>query len=225
MKSTPAVEDYLKSIYKLQQTAETVTTTDIAKGMKVSMASTSNMVKRLTKEGMVSHKPYKGVQLTPKGEKFILKLVRRHRLLELFLTKILRMDWDMVDAEAEQLEHVISDDLEQRIDDLLGHPKTDPHGDPIPKSDGTLNYALPENLLKLKPGQAGRISRVSDSNPEILRYLNQLGMIPKADIEVIRRDPFNGPILIKVGRKQHHIGLEVANSVYVEEIKDKVSVK
>src|SRR5579863_276104 len=131
MKSTPAVEDYLKSIYKLQQSLkittplENVTMTNIARGMKVSMASTSNMVKRLAREGMVSHVPYQGVRLTSKGEKFILKLVRRHRLLELFLTRILKMEWDQVDAEAERLEHVISDELEQRIDELLGHPETD----------------------------------------------------------------------------------------------------
>ncbi len=216
MKSTPAVEDYLKSIYKLQQLLETVTTSDIAKGMKVSMASTSNMVKRLAREGMVSHAPYKGVRLTPKGEKFILKLVRRHRLLELFLTQVLKMDWDKVDAEAERLEHVISDELEQRIDDLLGRPETDPHGDPIPKSDGTLHKGFGKNLSTLKPGQTATISRVSDSNPEILRYLNQLGMVPKAGIEVVRREPFNGPTLIKVAGKQHHIGQEVADSVFVE---------
>lgn len=221
MKSTPAVEDYLKSIYKLQQSCDTVTTTDIAKGMKVSMASASNMVKRLAREGMVNHVPYKGVRLTAKGEKFILKLVRRHRLLELFLTKVLKMDWDKVDAEAERLEHVISDDLEKRIDDLLGRPDTDPHGDPIPKSDGSIHKGMGENLSELQPGRSAKISRVSDSNPAILRYLNELGMIPKAEIEVVRREPFNGPTLIKVRGKQHHIGQEVADSVFVEIVKSK----
>ena len=219
MNSTPATEDYLKTIYHLEQAKEIVNTTDIAKDMKVSMASASNMIKRLSKDGFLRHEPYKGVQLTPKGEKFILKLVRRHRLLELFLTQVLKMDWDKVDDEAERLEHVISDELEGKIDELLGFPETDPHGDPIPKSDGTIAKPKQENLSKVIPGKKVVISRVSDHNPAILRYLNELKMLPNTRIEIIRQEPFNGPILVKVRGKQHHIGQEVANAIYVEVVK------
>ncbi|MEE2833954.1 MAG: metal-dependent transcriptional regulator, partial [Candidatus Latescibacterota bacterium] len=171
-----AVQDYLKVIYKLSRAPEAgamVSTTLIAERMEVSAASATNMIKKLAELRLLEHRPYQGVELTPSGVKMALEIVRHHRLLELYLRQALGYDWDTVDAEAERLEHAISEDLEDRIDEALGFPTVGAHGEPIPTKDG--NIAEPEysRLADLREGQRACIRQVSDRDPELLRYLDR----------------------------------------------------
>ena len=185
---TAAAQDYLKSIYKLQnglEPVQSVNTSMIAEKMHVAAASATNMVKKLADMDLVQHTPYKGVGLTPAGEAAALEVIRHHRLLELYLAKELGYEWDEVDAEAEQLEHVISEAFEDRIDQALGHPKVDPHGAPIPSKGGVLTGEGCAPLANLEPGTVAVVSRVSDRDPEMLREMDGLGLRPGARVEVV----------------------------------------
>src|ERR687893_1921572 len=173
-----AIEDYAKSIYSLQQHAggEAVSTNALAERCGVTPASASAMVKKLAERGLAIHEPYHGVRLTPAGERLALEMLRHHRLLELYLAEHLDVPWDRVHEEAEALEHVLSEDLEARIADKLGHPTHDPHGDPIPDVDLIIDEGKTDALDALEPGDRGRFVRVSDSHPEMLRYLAERGV-------------------------------------------------
>lgn len=217
-----AVQDYLKVIYKLSRAPEAaamVSTTLIAERMEVSAASATNMIKKLAELRLLEHRPYQGVELTPSGVKMALEIVRHHRLLELYLRQALGYNWDTVDAEAERLEHAISEDLEDRIDEALGFPTVGAHGEPIPTKDG--NIAEPEysRLADLREGQRACIRQVSDRDPELLRYLDRSGLVLGTRIRISEKAPFRGPIRLDVfERGEQHIGLDVAEAIYVDVI-------
>lgn len=210
------VENYLKSIYKLQSKSGKVPTSALAERLGISDASVSDMVKKLSEQGMVRYLPYKGVELTENGRRIALKIVRRHRLWELFLVQMLNYSWDKIDAEAERLEHITSDGLERKLDEALGFPQIDPHGDPIPTVDGEISESDYISLADLHPGQSGIISRVSDSNPEILQYVAELGLALDKIVHVKKKMEFDGSLLIKIGSKEHFVSRKLAASIFVQ---------
>ncbi len=215
--SSPAIEDYSKAIYALEQRfAEPVSTTALAERMGVTPASASAMVKRLGELGLVAHVRYRGVSLTDAGRRVALQVMRHHRLLELYLVKSLGVPWDRVHQEAEVLEHVLSDELEELIAAKLGDPTHDPHGDPIPTRDLTIDESRTESLESLQAGARGTLVRVSDSEPEMLRYLADRGIAPGDRFEVIDRQPFGGPLFVRFGSDVHALGGELALAMRVE---------
>src|SRR3990172_8683898 len=211
-----AVQDYLKAIYKLQERGGAVSTTALAEAMDVAAASATGMVKKLASLKLVRHSPYQGVVLTKAGEKMALEVIRHHRLLELYLAEALGYSWDRVHEEAERLEHVISEEFEEKIFEALGRPTRDPHGDPIPAKDATLVAGSHERLSDMQPGATGVIRRVSDRNAEMLRYLALRGLVPDAAVEVVEKAPFNGPITVKMGETSHVLGRDIASHIHVE---------
>ena len=211
-----AVQDYLKVIYTLQAGGEAVSTSTLAAAMGVSAPSATGMVKKLASLKLVRHHPYQGVVLTRAGQKMALEVIRHHRLLELYLAEALGYSWDKVHEEAERLEHVISEEFEEKIFEALGRPTRDPHGDPIPAKDGTLVAGNHERLSDLEPGATGVIRRVSDSDAEVLRYLGTRGLVPDATVEVLGKAPFNGPLTVKTGNTEHVLGRELARHIRVE---------
>jgi DtxR family Mn-dependent transcriptional regulator len=211
-----AVQDYLKTIYKLQEQGSAVSTSALAEAMGVAAASATGMVKKLAGLKLARHSPYQGVILTKAGEKMALEVIRHHRLLELYLAEALGYSWDKVHAEAERLEHVISEEFEEKIFEALGRPTRDPHGDPIPTKDGTLVAGSHERLSDMEPGATGVIRRVSDRNAEMLRYLALRGLVPDATVQVVEKAPFNGPITVKTGETAHVLGRDLASHIHVE---------
>jgi DtxR family transcriptional regulator, Mn-dependent transcriptional regulator len=212
---THAMEDYLKAIYRLQETAAQVTTQRLAEELGVTGPSVTNMIKRLHDLRLLRHSRYHGVELTDAGIKIALEVLRHHRLLELYLAETLGMPWDQVHAEAERLEHHLSDQVEERMDSALGHPTHDPHGDPIPSREGTIDSVSGVLLIDLEPGRQGIVTRVSDRDPEQLRYLGGLGLYPGATVSVLERLPFDGPIRIAVNDAEHVIGRPLATAVHI----------
>jgi DtxR family Mn-dependent transcriptional regulator len=215
---SPAVEDYAKAIYALQTRPDPVTTNALAERLGVTPGSASAMVKRLDELGLVSHVPYKGVSLTEPGRRVALEVIRHHRLLELYLVENLGLSWDRVHEEAEVLEHVLSEQLEQVIADKLGHPTLDPHGDPIPGPDLKLTEPRTRSLDALEAGRRGTFTRVSDADPAMLRYLAERGISPGDTFEVVGREPFGGPLLVRFGDTEtvHPLGGELARAMRVE---------
>jgi DtxR family Mn-dependent transcriptional regulator len=209
-----AVEDYAKAIYALEERDGEVTTTSLATRLQVTPASASGMIRKLAEHGLVTHTPYKGVALTADGRRLALEMVRHHRLLETYLSVSLGMPWDRLHAEAEVLEHVISEDLEQLIAAKLGHPTHDPHGDPIPAADLTLAEDDTRALATLEPGDGGTLARVAD-DPEMLRYLSALGIAPGAALTVVDKQPFGGPLFVDIGGETHALGGALAASMRV----------
>ncbi len=211
-----AVQDYAKAIWTLgQRSAEPVSTSAIAERLDVSPASASAMVKRLEPMGLVSREPYHGVRLTRAGERVALEVVRHHRLLELYLAEALGMSWDRVHEEAEVLEHAISPELSELIAAKLGHPTRDPHGDPIPSADGEIDEAPTRALADLEAGERGVFARVSDSNPEMLRYLSERGIAPGDELELTGREPFGGPLTVRAGAGEHALGDQLARAMRI----------
>ncbi len=215
---THAMEDYLKVIYSLQTQNEKVTTQAIAERLSIQSPSVTNMVKRLADLNLLEHTPYRGVVLTTSGERAALEVVRHHRLLELYLADALGYSWDEVHAEAEQLEHSISEEFEARIDRVLGYPTIDPHGDPIPSAEGDIQPLTQLLLADLKAGDEATVERVWDRDPEMLRYLGGLGLYPHVDVEVVERFPFGGPLRVRVHGGEHIISRELANAVHVRRL-------
>lgn len=216
MHPTESEQDYLKAIYSLSKTEPSVPTSAIASRLGVSPASVTAMIKRLAAQGYLTYHRYKGVSLTEQGQALALEVVRHHRLLETYLHRSLGMPWDKVHAEAEVLEHVISEDLEDLIAGLLGDPTRDPHGDPIPPKRGPYEEISHRPLAQIQSGQAV-IERVSDEDPEALRYLSALGLVPGAVITVKGGEPFGGPMWIQVGSRKRAVGRELASAIYVSE--------
>jgi DtxR family Mn-dependent transcriptional regulator len=215
---TQAMEDYLKIIYKLQLESDKVTTQSISERMNVQSPSVTNMVKRLAELNLVEYTRYRGVALTPSGEKTALEVLRHHRLLELYLAEALGYSWDQVHEEAERLEHSISEEFEARIDLALGHPTTDPHGDPIPTRDGEIQSLSDLRLADLEIGISAVVVRVCDRDPEKLRYLGRFGLYPSASVQVVERLPFGGPVRLRVGDAEHMLGQELAQSIHVSRV-------
>jgi len=214
---TSAVEDYAKAIYALETREDAaVSNNALAERLGVSAASASAMVKKLAGLGLVRHEPYRGVRLTSDGLKVALEVLRHHRLLERYLAEELGVPWDRVHDEAEVLEHVLSEELEELIAAKLGHPTRDPHGDPIPTPDGRIDETPTEALHDLQPGASGVFVRVSDSDPEMLRYLAARGIKPGDDFEVVEKQPFDGPLFARFGGDVHVIGGALASAMRVE---------
>jgi DtxR family Mn-dependent transcriptional regulator len=213
-----AVEDYAKSIYALQTAAGgPVTNNAIAERLGVTPASASAMVKKLGGLGLVKHVPYRGVELTPQGRRVALEVLRHHRLLELYLAQSLGVPWDRVHQEAEVLEHHISEELEELIAQKLGNPTHDPHGDPIPTRDLELLEEKSATLDSLQPGARGRFTRISDHDPEMLRYLADRGIAPGDNFEVVDKQPFGGPVFVRFAGEVHAFGGGLAGAMRVEE--------
>jgi DtxR family Mn-dependent transcriptional regulator len=212
-----AVEDYTKAIYALQaRQGQPVSTTALAERLGVTPASASGMVKRLGELGLATHRRYHGVVLTDAGRRVALEVIRHHRLLELYLVESLGVPWDRVHQEAEVLEHVLSEELEELIAAKLGDPTRDPHGDPIPSRDLTIDEVSTESLEALQPGARGTFARVSDSDPDMLRYLAERGIAPGDALEVMERQPFGGPLFVRFGSDVHPLGGELARAIRVE---------
>jgi DtxR family transcriptional regulator, Mn-dependent transcriptional regulator len=214
--NTEAVEDYAKAIHALAQRDDPpVSTSALAERLGVSPGSVTAMLKRMGELGLVEHEPYHGVKLTGNGERVALEVIRHHRLLESYLAEALGMPWDRVHDEAEVLEHYISEDLEERLANALGNPAVDPHGDPIPDRELAVDEGGGSPLASLEAGERGTFTRVSDSDPEMLRYLAERGIRPGAELEVRERQPFGGPLTIEVEGSSHTIGGELAERMLV----------
>jgi DtxR family transcriptional regulator, Mn-dependent transcriptional regulator len=211
-----AMEDYLKAAYRLKMDGKPATTQLLADELGVSGPSVTNMVKRLDEMRLLRHTRYQGVELTPAGEKIALEVVRHHRLLELYLAETLGYPWDQVHDEAEKLEHHVSEELEARMDSFLGFPTRDPHGDPIPTREGLIPDDLDLPLADLPEGSVATVIRVSDRDPEQLRYLAELGLIPGAQVRIVERLPFDELTRVEVGEHIHVIGRQLSRSVWVE---------
>jgi DtxR family transcriptional regulator, Mn-dependent transcriptional regulator len=212
-----AIQNYAKAIYALEQRGDgTVTNNALAERLGVTPASASSMVKKLDELGLVTHVPYKGVKLTGSGRRVALEVLRHHRLLELYLAESLGVPWDRVHDEAEVLEHVLSEELEELIAAKLGNPTHDPHGDPIPNAALELEEQPTQALASLATGSAGVFVRVSDSDPEMLRYLAQLGITPGARFEIVDRQPFGGPLFARFDGLVHALGGDLASAMRVE---------
>lgn len=212
---TEAVEDYLKAIYLVETEVGTVTTQVVAERLEVSAPSATGMLKRLAELKLVKHEPYHGVVLTSAGRKIALEVIRHHRLLELYLAEALGYSWDKVHAEAEKLEHHISEEFEDRIAALLGNPVTDPHGDPIPAKDGTIPPQETVRLADAPAGESVTVSRVGAQDAAQLSYLGSLGIRPDALVTLIGKAPFDGPVEIRVSGASHHLGLNLARQIFV----------
>ncbi len=208
-------EDYLKAIYHLERQHQRATTTAVAEVMGVSAASATNMLKRLAELNLVEYTPYQGAILTDAGRKIALEVIRHHRLLELYLAEALGMPWDKVHEEADRLEHVISEELEEAMARALGYPTVDPHGDPIPDRDGTMAQQESHTLADMPEGVTGHVVRVRCQQPEMLRYLGTLGIYPGTPVVVRERAPFEGPLLVDVAGKVHAVAHSIAEEIDV----------
>jgi DtxR family Mn-dependent transcriptional regulator len=212
---TDAMQDYLKEIHKLRLEGLRATTSAIAERVGVRPPSVTAMLKRLTTAGLAKHTPYRGVELTPAGERVALEVIRHHRLLELYLAETLGVHVDDVHDEADRLEHVLSEELEARIDKALGFPTHDPHGDPIPDADLRLERARLRTLASLEPGDEATIRRVPSDDDELLRYLSKLMLVPGKKVKLRRAEPFGGPLTVRVGKAEHAISRELAAGIGV----------
>lgn len=215
-KLSPPMEDYLKTIYLLrEQHGASASTTAIAAALHVTPASVTGMVKKLAEMKLARHTPYQGVERTKAGEKIALEIVRHHRLLELFLIEALGYSWDEVHAEADALEHVISENFEQRMDDWLGNPRVDPHGDPIPHKDGSMTVIQERALLAMQAGESAQITHISDAHSDMLRYAASLGLTPATRLTLLEVEPFGGSLRVKIGKAEKSIGRELAAQIFV----------
>ncbi len=214
-----SIEDYLKVIYRLQAESGSAQTSAIAETLSIAPPSVSGMVKRLAESGLVEHAPYKGVHLTETGQRQALRMLRRHRIIELYLIAQLGYAWHDVHEEAERLEHAVSDDLIERMDEALGRPSHDPHGAPIPTADGEIETTRYVPMTDIDVGSAGWLRMVGDKDSERLRFIASLGLRPGVRFDVIARQPFNGPLTIRFdGDREEVIGHELANSLQCEKV-------
>jgi len=213
---TEVVEEYLEGIYRLQEKSGVARTSDIVKVLQVVPGTVTNTVERLEKEGMLKHEPYRGVRLTDKGRKIALDVIRRHRLSERLLTDFVRVDWDKVHDAACRLEHGITNDVIKKLEKALGHPKTCPHGNPIPTACGGIVEEKSEPLSTLKSKESGVIAKIKDETAEVLKYIAVLGLLPGASIEIVEKAPFDGPITVKVGGANHALSLSMASNIWVK---------
>ena len=216
---TISIQDYLKNIYELTENGEVASTNALAKKLKISAPSVTGMIQKLAsaKPALVEYQKHQGVTLTKEGRKAALEVIRHHRLLEAWLVQTLGYSWDEVHEEAERLEHVISEDFEQRISAAMGNPLRDPHGEPIPTADLKMPFDDSTPLSALRPFQVATIQRIKSPNPELLRYLDGLGLVPGAQIEVRDYSPFDHNLTLKVGRKLQVLGLSITSNIFVEE--------
>lgn len=212
---TPVVEDYLKAVWILQQAESPVSTSRIAERLELTSAAVTAMVKRLAEQRLLRHEPYYGVELTPAGELAALRIIRRHRVLELFLTEVLGYPWDRVHDEAERLEHAASDELVERLAKLLGEPQRDPHGSAIPTAEGEMDRSPYPALAELEAGSEARVLEVQVQEPEQLRYLGSLDLYPGAQVEITEQAPFGGPVSLTVNGRPRVLSRAMAERIRV----------
>ena len=210
-----AIQDYLKEIYKIQASGEKPTTTAIAKRMGVAPSSATSMLKKLAALGLAEHAPYRGIELSSAGTKIALEVIRHHRLLEQYLAETLGLSIDAVHAEADKLEHVLSEELEARIDEKLGYPTHDPHGDPIPDAGLNVDRSELRSLEALEPGEEATVKRVPDGDADLLRYLAKLALVPGGRVTMRRSEPFGGPLTVLISGQEHAISRELAGQIGV----------
>ncbi len=208
-----AIQDYLKEIYKLQSEGTRPTTTAIARRMGVAPSSATSMLKKLAALGLAEHSPYRGVELSEAGSKIALEVIRHHRLLEVYLAETLKLSIDAVHEEADRLEHVLSEELEARIDEQLGYPTHDPHGDPIPDAGLRMQKRRLRSLDALQPGEEATVERVPDDDADLLRYLARLRLVPGGHVTMRRAEPFDGPMTVLVDGDEHAISRELAMQI------------
>ncbi len=213
-----AIEDYLKTIYEIQHSRGKVATSTLAGRLGFAPASVTGMIQKLSEMNLVTYEKYQGVRLTESGRRIALEVIRHHRLIELFLAESLGVPWDRVHEEAEKWEHVLSEDLEERIDALLGFPTHDPHGAPIPGRNGEMPATSQLTLAELQADQSAVVSQVCDRNSDILRYVGSMGLYPRAALKVIEVAPFDGPIRIEVQGIEYALGQTVAQHIFVQVI-------
>jgi DtxR family Mn-dependent transcriptional regulator len=215
---TESIEDYLVTIYRLghQQDSDRVTTSAIAQALGISAPSVTSMTqKKLANLGLVDYERHRGVTLTPLGERIALQILRHHRVVELYLAETLGLSWDQVHDEANRLEHAMSPMLVERLAAVLGDPRVDPHGDPIPRQDGTIEHPGLSPLYDTPPGRTVTVRRVRDQSSQVLRYLGEIGLIPGASVEVLAHGPLNGPLTVRIGENQQVIGRDLAHVILV----------
>jgi DtxR family transcriptional regulator, Mn-dependent transcriptional regulator len=214
---TGPVEDYLKAVYDIELGGAAATTSDLATRLRVAPASVSGMVRRLADQGLLAHEPYRGVRLTAAGRRAALRTLRRHRVIESYLTQALGYPWDRVHEEAERLEHAASDELIDRMAQAIGEPRFDPHGAPIPTRDGAVAEPASRPLAELAVGQAARVLRVRDDDPALLRYVDELTLRPGTRLTLVARAPYGGPLTVEVAGREQRIGPELAAEIRVVE--------
>ena len=210
-----AIQDYLKELYKLNAAGERATTTALARRLEISPPSVTSMIKKLAELGLVEHLPYRGATLTPAGERTALEVVRHHRLIEQYLAQTLGLPLDALHAEADRLEHALSEELEAHIDRTLGYPTHDPHGDPIPDANLRIAEGEVRPLATLESGDEATIRRVPDEDRDLLRYLTELDLTPGRRVRVTGIEPFGGPFTVSVGKSRHPISRELAGLIGV----------
>ena len=215
---TISIQDYLKKIYELTENGESASTTALAKKLNISAPSVTGMIQKLAsaKPALVEYQKHQGVTLTKEGKKAALEVIRHHRLLEAWLVQTLGYSWDEVHEEAERLEHVISEDFERRISAAMGHPTRDPHGELIPTEDLKMPLDDSPPLSSLRPERTVTIQRVQASDKQLLRYLEELGLVPGVQIEVKDYSPFDHNLTIKLGRKSFVLGLSITSKIFVK---------
>jgi DtxR family transcriptional regulator, Mn-dependent transcriptional regulator len=209
-----SAQDYVKELYKLQGDGR-ASTSAVAERMGVAPASATSMLKKLATLGLAEHEPYHGARLTASGERVAIEMIRHHRLLEEYLSKSLGLPIDAVHAEADRLEHALSEELEALIDASLGFPTHDPHGDPIPSADLELDKTVARGLDELEPGMRAVVRRVPDSDRELLRYLDELGLVPGEVVELVASAPFDGPVTVSARGAEHALARELAARIGV----------
>jgi len=220
MEVTSATEEYLEIIYKLQKKSGVATTSDLVRLLKVAPGTVTNTIARLERESFVIHEPYRGVRLTEKGQRIALRTIRKHRLSERLLTDLLNVEWEKVHEAACKLEHSISDEIAKKIEKALGHPKTCPHGNPIPTECGGIIEKSSEPLSKFNVGEKGVIVKITDERRELLEYLSSINVKPDRLVEIIDKAPFNGPITIKIEGKSHALSPEIASIIEARKIEE-----
>jgi DtxR family Mn-dependent transcriptional regulator len=216
LKISPMQREYLGEIYRLERSPEGVTTSALAQRLEVSPSAVARMLRRLDENGMLTHIPYQGVKLSDQGERAALRSIRRHRLLEVFLVKVMGFGWDEVHEEAHGLQLTITEAFEDRMDAVSGFPSHCPHGDPIPTKDGRIASTHDQPLIELEVGSAAVLRRVKTDEGDKLRYLAELGLVPGARLKVLNRAPFNGPLRIQANEREHVLGTELAKVLRVE---------
>ena len=215
---TSATEEYLEIIYKLQKKSGVATTSDLVRALKVTPGTVTNTIARLEKESFVIHEPYRGVRLTEKGRRIALRTIRKHRLSERLLTDLLNVEWERVHEAACKLEHSISDEIAKKIEKALGHPKTCPHGNPIPTECGGIIEKSSEPLSEFNIGDKGVIAKITDERRELLEYLSSLEVRPDKIVEIVDKAPFGGPITVRIEGKNHALSREIASLIEARKI-------
>jgi len=218
VKVTSVTEEYLEIIYRLQEKSGVATTSDLVKSLKVAPGTVTNTIARLEKESFVIHEPYRGVRLTEKGRRIALRTIRKHRLSERLLTDLLNVEWEKVHEAACKLEHSISDEIAKKIEKALGHPKTCPHGNPIPTECGGIIEEKSRPLSELNPGEKGVIAKITDERRELLEYLNSIEVRPDKIVEIVEKAPLGGPIIVRIEGKNHALSREIASFIEIKMI-------